>query len=184
MKEKILTLYCCILYPMYTVWFSSQASLLYENLSYVGNVLGKRMEFFLWGIATASALAIGIWRCLPYCVNQRVMKNFVYGTTCFLLVSILLPYLPDTYPFVAFIHIALAFVAPLSLLSCVALVLFELFLGQAIVFQTSLNLFLLICIISLGILFRFGSVNSLVEIFVAISCTFLIMWIARELKKV
>lgn len=183
MKTKILTFYSCLIYPLYTLFFACQASLLYENLSYVGNVLGKRLEFFIWGMATAAALAIGVWRCLPSFFNRKLMKNFVYATTILLLSSILLPYLPDTYPMIAFIHIGLAFIAPLSLLSCVALVLIELFLAQSLIFQKALNLFLIICILSLGILFRFGSVNSLVEIFVAISCTYLLMWIASKIKK-
>ena len=47
-----------------------------------------------------------------------------------------------------------------------------------------LSVFLLICVIALGIYFKYASVNTLVEIFLSITVSNLLKFTARNLTKV
>ena len=180
MREKMIKFYVMLIYPLITLAFAGQYSLLYENLSYVGNQGNHRLFFILWGIATVLAMGISITRCIPYCYHKRQIKWMCAFTTGLLMFAILLPYLPKTYPFLSFLHLIFSFTAPTCLLLCVGLLLYEFYLMQVSFFKNSFQIFMLIIIIALGILFRYGSVNSLCEVFIAISTANLLYYMASK----
>lgn len=175
-------LYLLIIYPMYTFWFASHASILEENLSYVGNLTHLHGFFILWGILTIYALAIGLRSCLQHSIFKQQYEKMSLLSACLLVVAVTLPYQPNTYPLLSFLHILLSFAAPLSLLAMVFVLLNDLRMLYPKM-KVYLTIFSIICVIALGIYFTYASVNSFVEIFLAISLSVLLKFAAMQLAK-
>lgn len=177
-------LYLLIIYPTYTVWFASHASILDENLSYVGNLDHLHWAFILWGSLTILALAMGIRTCIEHSLFKNRHKLITIGSACLLVLAVTLPYRPADYPFLSFVHILLSFAAPIGLLVAVLLIFMDLKMIYPHIMKTLLPIFYLICIIALGIYFKYASVNTLVEIFISISVSILLKITAIRLTKV
>lgn len=177
-------LYLLIIYPIYTFWFASHASILDENLSYVGNLDHLHWAFILWGLLTILALAFGIRTCIEHSLFKMRNKRFTLLSACLLILAVTLPYRPADYPFLSFIHILLSFAAPLSLLAVILMIFMDLKMIYPKIMKYSMFVYALICILSLGIYFKYASVNTLVEIFIAITVSILLKVTAMKLTKV
>ena len=177
-------LYLLIGYPGYTFWFALHASIFDENLSYVGNLGHFHWAFVLWGCLTILALALGMRTCLKHSLFKRRNNLITILSACLLILAVTLPYRPLDYPFLSFIHILLSFAAPLSLLFVTLLIFMDLKMIYPSVIKYSLSAYSLICILALGIYFKYASVNTLVEIFISISISILLKITAVQLTKV
>lgn len=176
-------LYLLIIYPCYTFWFAFHASILDENLSYVGNLDHLHWAFILWGLLTILALALGIHTCIKHSLFKTRNKRLTLLSACLLVLAVTLPYRPADYPFISFVHILLSFAAPISLLVIVLLIFMDLKMIYPNIMKNLLSIFYLICIIALGIYFKYASVNTLVEIFISISVSILLKITAIQLTK-
>lgn len=103
---------------------------------------------------------------------------------CLLMLAVTLPYRPLDLPLLSLIHILLSFAAPLSLLAAVFMIFMDLRMLYPSLMAPYLSVFLLICVIALGIYFKYASVNTLVEIFLSITVSNLLKFTARNLTKV
>lgn len=176
-------LYLLIGYPCYTFWFAFHASILDENLSYVGNLDHLHWAFILWGILTILALALGMRTCVEHSLFKKRNQLITIVSACLLVLAVTLPYRPADYPFLSFIHILLSFAAPLSLLAAVLMVFMDLRMLYPSLMKFCLSIYSLICIIALGIYFKYASVNTFVEIFISISVSILLQFTAMKLTK-
>lgn len=177
-------LYLLIGYPCYTIWFASHASILDENLSFVGNLGNLHWAFILWGILTILALAIGMQPCIDHSLFKRRNRFIIMLSAWLLVLAVTLPYQPADLPFLSFIHILLSFAAPLSLLAGTLMVFMDLKMIYPKIMKASISVYSLICILALGIYFKYASVNTLVEIFLSISVSILLKITAIKLTKV
>lgn len=177
-------LYLLIIYPSYTFWFAFHASILDENLSYVGNLDHLHWAFILWGLLTILALAMGILPCIKHSLFKTRNKRLTLLSACLLVLAVTLPYRPADYPFLSFVHILLSFAAPISLLITVLLIFMDLKMIYPKTMKYFMSVYALICILSLGIYFKYASVNTLVEIFISISVSILLKITAIKLTKV
>ena len=177
-------LYLLVVYPIYTFWFANHASIFDENLSYVGNLDHLHWAFILWGLLTVLALALGLRTCIDHSLFKKRNRMLVMLAACLLMLAVTLPYRPLDLPLLSLIHILLSFAAPLSLLAAVFMIFMDLRMLYPSLMVPYLSVFLLICVIALGIYFKYASVNTLVEIFLSITVSNLLKCTARNLTKV
>ena len=164
----LICLYLYGIYPFCTLWLASFASLIDENLSYVGNLEGMRPYFIGWAVMCELALAIGFKMCMPKCIHSRVLTPLMLLSAGMFLISIVLPYIPQIYPLSAQLHITLSFIGLLMILSVAAMMVLSLKMTYSI-YPYDYVLFIIYGI-ALGIYgAHYMSVNSLVEVFLGIT---------------
>lgn len=106
-KYDLFTIY---LIPGVTIFLASFDSWTGTNLSVLGNRTGNKLLFAVWGFAT------GIY----YCVYVRYLfhigryrnpggRTLMYTAAAFLLMAVMIPYMPEKYPLKADLHVLLAF---------------------------------------------------------------------------
>lgn len=166
--KTLLWIYIHLFFPIFTLGFASKASLIDENLSYIGNMDNMHIYFIVWAILCELALAIGFHRCLYKSAHARLLKKVTLWSAGLFMVSILLPYLPQLFPILSELHIYLSFFGLILVLIDCAMLCMSLKMSMRI-FPFDYIL-LLIYGIALGM---YGahhmSVNSLVEVFLSIS---------------
>ena len=118
----------------------------------------------LWGLLTVLALALGLRTCIDHSLFKKRNRMLVMLAACLLMLAVTLPYRPLDLPLLSLIHILLSFAAPLSLLAAVFMIFMDLRMLYPSLMAPYLSVFLLICVIALGIYFKYASVNTLVEI--------------------
>ena len=112
-KYDLFTIY---LIPGVTIFLASFDSWTGTNLSVLGNRTGNKLLFAVWGFAT------GIY----YCVYVRYLfhigryrnpggRTLMYTAAAFLLMAVMIPYMPEKYPLKADLHVLLAFFSPVLL---------------------------------------------------------------------
>lgn len=179
--KKLSYLYVYILYPVYTCWFASHSSIINENLSHVGNLKGMRIHFILWALMCVLALSIGLKTCIRKCYHDRSIR-FIITLSCLLfLTSVLLPYLPEFYPFMSQMHESMAFIGLVVLLIGCAYMVIDLKMNYSIY---PYDIILIgIYGIALGIYgSHYMSVNSLVEIFLGMVMPIYLIHLGEKLS--
>lgn len=112
-KYDLFTIY---LIPGMTIFLASFDSWTGTNLSVLGSRTENKLLFAVWGFAT------GIY----YCVYIRYLfhigeyrkaggRTLMYTAAAFLFMAVMIPYVPEEYPFKAFLHVMLAFFSPILL---------------------------------------------------------------------
>lgn len=162
---KSLYLYC--LYPIYTIWFASHASILDENLSIAGNHEGMRIYFMIWAIMCEVALGIGFHQCIHKSIHKKILIPMLALSSLMFLSSVFLPYLPECYPILSEFHILLSFVGLIFMLLITAMMVLSLSMTHMV---KPYDFYLILLYgASLGIFgANYMSVNSFVEIFIGI----------------
>lgn len=174
--------YLCLIYPLYTYWFASHASLLNENLSYVGNLEGMQIHFIIWAFSCVLALSLGFSKCIRFCIHKKLILSGIAFSAMMFLSSVLLPYLPESYPVIAQFHITLSFAGLILLLIMIAILVLEL-RWIYLIFPYD-QILILIYGIALGIFgSHYMSVNSLVEVFLGIALPIYLISLRRKITK-
>lgn len=156
-----------VIYPTITIAFASQASLLEDNLSIVGNLENQRFLFIGWGVLTQIALGMGFMDCLKYSIHQKKIKPFLMMASLLNMIAILLPYQPENYPSFSRYHVGLSFISLLSMLVLLGFLITSLMINHQI-FQYYLC-YVAFCMLIMGYYLHCTYVNSLVEVVVAIA---------------
>lgn len=172
-----------IIYPLYSFWFGTRASLFYENLSYVGNLDENRIHFMSWALLTIVTIYIGFKKCLKYAIFKNQLKKAMQSAALLLILAVTFPYLPDNYPFSSFIHLIFSMSAPLLILGTSGLLLQDLNMNYSAITSCYRLLYMVIATTSLGIYFYYRSVNTLVEIFISISLSILLLHLGNRLEE-
>lgn len=127
-----------------------------------------RPYFIGWAVMCELALAIGFKKCMPKCIHSKILTPFMILSAVLFLISIILPYVPQLYPFSAELHITLSFIGLLMILAVVAMMVFSLKMSYSVYPYD--YILLTIYGIALGIYgAHYMSVNSLVEVFLGIA---------------
>lgn len=164
-------------YDFFTIYFipgttallASSDSFTDTNLSVLGNVTGNKLFFTFWGFTT------GIYYCIYilYLFNigryrNKAMKRTVYTAAAFLLMAVIIPYVPEKYPLKSQLHVMLAFFSPLLLMS--GMIGFLRFLSNRNRprFRRAWNLMWLLSICACLFFLRAGFITSLLELFTVV----------------
>lgn len=163
--------------PVYTLIFAGGSDWFASNLSVIGSLPGRRAAFFVLGIIIGLYYLL-ILRKLLACIPRRMTETLLLYTAFALLVfAVSTPYLPDSVPLQAFLHVVSAFSASvlLTLALCLTLRRLSSLSRSASAFLRPYRLSMaMIIVVSAALLFIVGIISSALEIYFIVTTTVLI----------
>ena len=167
-----------VLFPLFTLFLILRNDPLTTNLSWVGNGLGYRLLLVLWAIAGALVFRAMI-RALAEALNVSLQRREDL-TFLLMIASMLVPYLPESFPFLAQLHIL---VSNLAFLALNLLILRVFYAGQRRRWQLGrwgMEMTAGILVVCALLYIRFLSVNSLLEMFYTAAMAWLLILARRK----
>lgn len=167
-----------VLFPLFTLFLILRDDPLTTNLSWVGNGLGYRLLLVLWAIAGAlvfRAMIRALAEALGVSLQRREDLTFLL-----MIASMLVPYLPESFPFLAQLHIL---VSNLAFLALNLLILRVFYAGQRRRWQLGrwgMEMTAGILVVCALLYIRFLSVNSLLEMFYTAAMAWLLILARRK----
>ena len=163
-KYDLFTIY---LIPGVTIFLASFDSWTGTNLSVLGNRTGNKLLFAVWGFAT------GIY----YCVYVRYLfhigryrnpggRTLMYTAAAFLLMAVMIPYMPEKYPLKVDLHVLLAFFSPVLLAFSIIGFLRFLSSRDRMRFRRAWGILWMMAACSVLFLLEAGFITSFLEIFI------------------
>lgn len=122
----ILNLTAYIIIPMYTLLFVKGTNWFTSNLSVIGSGPSRQTAFFLLGVIIGLYYHTILERLLRFLPRRRLEHYLLHLALLLLVLAVTTPYLPDSFPLEAFLHVAFAFVSSLLLLLCLYLTIWRL----------------------------------------------------------
>ena len=167
-----------VLFPLFTLFLILRDDPLTTNLSWVGNGLGYRLLLVIWVIAGALVFRAMI-RALAEALNVSLQRREDL-TFLLMIASMLVPYLPESFPFLAQLHIL---VSNLAFLALNLLILRVFYAGQRRRWQLGrwgMEMTEGILVVCALLYIRFLSVNSLLEMFYTAAMAWLLILARRK----
>ena len=165
-----------VLFPLFTLFLILRDDPLTTNLSWVGNGLDYRLLLVIWAIVGALVFRAMIRaEALGVSLQRREDLTFLL-----MIASMLVPYLPESFPFLAQLHIL---VSNLAFLALNLLILRVFYAGQRRRWQLGrwgIEMTAGILIICALLYIRFLSVNSLLEMFYTVAMAWLLILARRK----
>lgn len=171
MKKKISCVILTLLYWLSTFVIAGYAPLRSENLSHIANALNHRIAFILWCLFTIIIMSFGVRDYVNQSLKRRFYRKTVYLAAILFFMNSLFPYFPDRYQLLSFIHLLCGFFGPLLLYITLLSILLEQYMNSL-----ELNLWLCLGLVTFGIILKYGSINSLSEIFLALGIVTFLQW--------
>ena len=174
-RRKHWDIFSIFVIPIFTILLACTDGWVSSNLSVIAYSKNKEIAFIIWGFLSAWYFNAYIWHLFKLVKYQgRIGISFLQAATLSLIFAVLTPYLPEQFPQKAKYHILFAFFSPILLLVC--FICFHVYLEgiDQHMFKRARYELLSMVIVSFGLLYRFGFVSSLLEIFISVSvCCFL-----------
>ena len=170
----ILNLAAFFIIPGYTLLFIRNFNLFSLNFSVIGNMLGRKRGFCLWGMMSRVSAHLKLSRGVRYLVHTALFLLFCAVTT---------PYLPEELPFKAFLHIVFAMAAALCLCLYLFLTAWRLRKEDRTAGLVTLWCLAGILLMSAVLLILVGIVSSALEIFFTFSTVFLSRYLYGRTKR-
>ncbi|WP_313181052.1 hypothetical protein [Lacrimispora sp.] len=179
---SLLTITAYFIIPIYTILFAWGTDWFTLNFSVLGNLSSRKNLFLLWGIIIGTYFYYILKRIINGLPRNR--KETVMSITSLLLLvlAVITPYLPDSQPLHAVFHVILSFLASISLLICLYMVVWKLYCMNQEVYRPYLHCLMVITVLSAFLFFLTGIVSTVLEIFFILSCTFLLQRLYRRVQ--
>ena len=171
-----------VLFPLFTLFLILRDDPLTTNLSWVGNGLDYRLLLVIWAIVGAlvfRAMIRALAEALGVSLQRREDLTFLL-----MIASMLVPYLPESFPFLAQLHIL---VSNLAFLALNLLILRVFYAGQRRRWQLGrwgIEMTAGILVVCALLYIRFLSVNSLLEMFYTAAMAWLLILACRKCRPV
>lgn len=172
-----------IIIPIYTILFARDTNWFTTNFSVIGSWADRKLAFVLWGILVGTAFVYSLRSILRILPGRRYETELLITASVLLGLAVSTPYLPESLPFQAFLHVIFAFSASVLLLLCLSLVIWKLYLTDRSKYRFFLTAIIVIIILSGLLLLATGIVSSALEIFFTISCSVLIRKLQKTTQK-
>ncbi|MSS08305.1 hypothetical protein FYJ38_06565 [Clostridium sp. WB02_MRS01] len=179
---SLLTITAYFIIPIYTILFAWGTDWFSLNFSVLGNISSRKNLFLLWGIIIGTYFYYILKRIISGLPRNR--KETVMSITALLLLvlAVITPYLPDSQPLHAVFHVILSFLASVSLLICLYMIVWKLYCMNQEVYRPYLHCLLVITVLSAFLFFLTGIVSTVLEIFFILSCTYLLQRLYRRVQ--
>lgn len=178
-----LNLTAFILIPVYTLLFVRNFNLFSLNFSVIGNMLGRKRGFCLWGIMTGWYFYAVLSPVSSRLKLPAFVRHLVHTALLLLFFAVTTPYLPEEFPLKAFLHIIFAMAAALCLCLYLFFASWQLRVYDRTAGITALWCLALILGISAALLILVGIVSSALEIFFTFSTVFLSRYLYGRTKR-
>ena len=162
-----------VLFPLFTLFLILRDDPLKTNLSWIGNGLGYRLLILIWAVAGAlvfRAMIRALAEALHVSLKRREDLTFLL-----MVLSMVVPYLPETFPLLAQLHILISNLAFIALNLLILRVFYQ---GQKR--RRGMEMTAVILVICALIYMRFLSVNSLLEMFYTTAMAWLLLRTRRQ----
>uniref|UniRef100_UPI0006D10B1C hypothetical protein n=1 Tax=Clostridium sp. NkU-1 TaxID=1095009 RepID=UPI0006D10B1C len=178
---SLITITAYFIIPIYTILFAWGTDWFTMNFSVLGNLSSRKNLFLLWGIVVGTYFYYVLKRIIGGLPRNR--KETVISTTALLLLAlaVITPYLPDSQPIHAVLHVILSFLASISLLICLYMIIWKLYCMNQALYRPYLHGLLVITVLSAFLFFLTGIVSTVLEIFFTLSCTILLERLYRRI---
>ncbi|MDW2796331.1 hypothetical protein RZO55_01840 [Clostridium boliviensis] len=170
----VLTITAYFIIPVYTILFAWGTNWFTLNFSILGSLADRKNLFLLWGIVVGTYFYYVLKRIIRTLPRNKKEKVCTTLALMLLAMAVTIPYLPDTQPFHAVLHVVLSFAASISLLLSLYLVIWKLYCMNQTVYRPYFISLLLITGVSAVLFFLTGIVSTALEIFFVLSSTFLL----------
>ncbi|HBE85682.1 MAG TPA: hypothetical protein DDW53_10050 [Lachnoclostridium sp.] len=179
---SLLTITAYFIIPIYTILFAWGTNWFTLNFSVLGNLSSRKNLFLLWGIIIGTYFYYILKRIISGLPRNR--KETVMSITALLLLvlAVITPYLPDSQPLHAVFHVILSFLASISLLICLYMIVWKLYCMNQEVYRHYWHCLLVITVLSAFLFFLTGIVSTVLEIFFILSCTYLLQRLYRRVQ--
>ncbi len=171
---SLITITAYFIIPIYTILFAWGTDWFTLNFSVLGNLSARKNLFFLWGVIVGTYFYYVLKRIIGGLPRNKKETAFSAAALLFLALAVITPYLPDSQPFHAVLHVLLSFLASISLLICLYMVIWKLYCMNKEVYRPYLHCLLMITAMSAFLFFLTGIVSTVLEIFFTLSCTILL----------
>jgi len=171
-KYDLFTIY---LVPGLTILLASLGNWFDTNLSVLGNTGGRRGLLILWGWITG----LYYYRYMLYLFQLGRYRGaagrwLLAAAGAFIMIAVVIPYLPEQEPELAALHVVLAFFSPLLLAAALVAFLRDLSMKNRRLFRETWGAMWGIAALALVLLLAAGFITSFLELFLVIgTCGFL-----------
>lgn len=163
-----------IVIPVYTILFVQGSNWFTTNFSVIGNIVGRREEFVLWGLIVGIYFFICLEKIISCMVQPPPCKWLLPLAMVLLTCAVTTPYLPEQLPFKSFLHVIFAFTAAVCLMICLFLILWKLYRQNKKQYGPYLAGLTGIVLFSAFLLWAAGIVSSILEIFFTLSSVLMV----------
>jgi hypothetical protein len=179
---SLLTITAYFIIPIYTILFAWGTDWFSLNFSVLGNISSRKNLFLLWGIIIGTYFYYILKRIISGLPRNRKETVMSFTALLLLVLAVITPYLPDSQPLHAVFHVILSFLASLSLLICLYMIVWKLYCMNQEVYRPYLHCLLVITVLSAFLFFLTGIVSTVLEIFFILSCTVLLQRLYRRVQ--
>jgi hypothetical protein len=170
----LITITAYFIIPLYTILFAWGTNWFTLNFSVLGNISSRKNLFLLWGIIVGTYFYYVLKRIIFSLPRNEKEKAISISALLFLALGVLTPYLPDSQPFRSILHVVLSFMASISLLICLYMVIWKLYCMNHTAYRPYLLGLVGISVLSLLLLILTGIVSTALEIFFVLSSAMLL----------
>lgn len=170
----LLNLTAYVIIPIYTLLFVKNTNWLTSNLSVIGSGPSRKTSFFILGVIIGLYYHTIVERLLRYLPYRKLEHFLAHLALLLLLLAVSTPYLPDTFPFEAFLHVIFAFAASVIFLLCLYLIVWKLSglsKENRFLFRPYRIRLIFITLVSALLLLIAGIISTALELFFVIATT-------------
>lgn len=167
---------------LFTFILSLQTSWLYNNFTYLSYQPTLRIYFLIWITVVATFLLIKTIKLLKYNYITRLDKLLLGLNFISILLGSYLPYNPNNTNISSSLHIILSSVASLLYLIIIQIIINRLILSDYDVYKQINIIYHRLITILIMFIVMFGSINTIIELFVLFTILFILNKIENTLK--
>ena len=178
--ELILCILAFIIIPGISLHLGLQESILYENLTYIGNQPQYRTIFQIWGILISCDYLFSFY----YLIKKTKISNqcFLYFACLLTIISIssfFIPYNPTTSPFLSNLHVVTSLFASTFTICLIIFFVFSFQLKQPLYFHKCFRILMLFITLMISLLFILGDISGLLELVMSIFLSIFLYYMIR-----
>lgn len=170
----LITITAYFIIPFYTILFAWGTDWFSLNFSVLGNISSRKNLFLIWGIIVGTYFYYVLKQIIYGLPRNEKEKAISMSALLFLALGVLTPYLPDSQPFRSILHVVLSFMASISLLICLYMIIWKLYCMNHLAYRPYLLGLVGITFLSSLLLILTGIVSTALEIFFILSCAVLL----------
>lgn len=167
---------------LFTFVLSLQTSWLYNNFTYLSYQPTLRIYFLIWITVVATFLLIKTIKLLKYSYITRLDKLLLDLNFISILLGSYLPYNPNNTNISSSLHIILSSVASLLYLIIIQIIINRLILSDYDAYKQINIIYHRLITILIMFIVMFGSINTIIELFVLFTILFILNKIENTLK--
>ncbi|MEY8356340.1 hypothetical protein AALB39_23740 [Lachnospiraceae bacterium 54-53] len=163
-----------VIIPIYTVLFAWKTDWFSMNFSVLGNLTPRKYLFLLWGIIVGTYFYYVLKRIIRGLPRNKKEKAVSAVALLLLGLAVTTPYLPDSQPFPAVLHVIFSFLASIFLIICLYMVVWKLYCMNQADYRPFLTFLNVITVLSVTLFTLAGIVSTALEVFFVLSSTALL----------